>query len=184
MDRSLVSLSKFVSLILRHEPERIGLTLDPQGWAGVEELLAAAARHGTALTREKLERIVAENEKQRFAFSDDGQRIRARQGHSVDVDLKLSAQAPPDILYHGTAMRFLESIRATGLEARSRQHVHLSRDEATAIQVGQRHGKPIVLKVRAGQMHAVGHEFYLSENQVWLTARVPPQFLDEFLNEI
>lgn len=179
MDRSLLPLSKFISLVLRHEPERIGLELDHQGWANVEELVAAAARHGTALTREKLERIVAENEKQRFAFSDDGQRIRARQGHSVDVDLELAPQIPPDILFHGTATRFLESIRATGLKARSRQHVHLSRDEATAIQVGQRHGKPIVLKVRAGEMHAAGHEFYLSENQVWLTARVPPEFLDE-----
>lgn len=179
MDRSLVSLSKFVSLVLRHEPQRIGLTLDSQGWTSVEELLAAAVRHGKPLTREKLDRIVAENEKQRFAFSDDGQRIRARQGHSVDVDLELAPQIPPDILFHGTATRFLESIRATGLEARSRQHVHLSRDEATAVQVGQRHGKPVVLKVRAGQMHTAGHEFYLSENHVWLTARVPPEFLNE-----
>ena len=179
MDRNLISLSKFVSLVLRHEPERIGLTLDAQGWASVNELLDAASRHGTVLTREKLERIVAENEKQRFAFSDDGLRIRARQGHSLDVDLELVAKIPPDTLFHGTATRFLESIRATGLESRSRQHVHLSRDEATAVQVGQRHGKPVVLKVRAGQMHAAGHEFYLSENQVWLTARVPPEFLDE-----
>ena len=179
MDRSLTSLSKFVSLVLRHEPQRIGLTLDAQGWASVEELLAAAARHGTALTREKLERIVAENEKQRFAFSGDGQWIRARQGHSVDIDLGLTPQIPPEVLYHGTATRFLDSIRATGLEARSRQHVHLSRDAATAQHVGQRHGKSIVLKVRAGQMHAAGHAFYLSENDVWLTADVPPEFLDE-----
>jgi len=179
MDRSLISLSKFVSLVLRHEPQRVGLALDSQGWASVEELLAAASRHGTPLTRDKLMRIVAENEKQRFAFSDDGQRIRARQGHSVDVDLALAPQVPPEILFHGTATRFLESIRATGLESRSRQHVHLSRDEATAVQVGQRHGKPVVLKVLAGQMHAAGHEFYLSENNVWLTAQVPPEFLDE-----
>jgi len=178
MDRNLVSLSKFVSLILRHEPQRIGLTLDAQGWAGVEELLAAAARHGTVLTRENLESIVAQNEKQRFAFSDDGQRIRARQGHSIDVNLELACQTPPDILFHGTATRFLESIRATGLEARSRQHVHLSHDEATAMQVRQRHGKPVVLKVRAGQMHAVGHQFFLSENHIWLTAAVPVEFLE------
>jgi putative RNA 2'-phosphotransferase len=179
MDRSLVSLSKFVSLVLRHEPQRIGLTLDAEGWASVDELLAAAAAHSTPLTREKLGQIVADNGKQRFAFSDDGQRIRARQGHSVDVDLGLAPQVPPDILFHGTATRFLDSIRATGLEARSRQHVHLSSDEATAWQVGQRHGKPIVLKVRAGQMHAAGQPFFPSENHVWLTPHVPPEFLDE-----
>ena len=125
-----------------------------------------------------LEQVVAENDKKRFAISEDGERIRANQGHSVDIDLALTASEPPELLYHGTASRFLDSIRATGLHSASRQHVHLSGDEPTATKVGQRHGKPVVLVVRARAMAAAGHLFYFSQNGVWLTERVPVEFIN------
>lgn len=177
MERELVRLSKFLSHILRHRPQRIGLTLDSAGWADVDELLAKANEAGKAITREQLERVVAENDKQRFSFSENGRRIRANQGHSIDVDLGLEPQVPPDLLYHGTATRFLDSIRHGGLNPRNRQYVHLSRDAATATKVGQRHGQPVVLVVEAGRMHRDGLKFYLSANKVWLTAQVPPEYL-------
>jgi putative RNA 2'-phosphotransferase len=173
----LVRVSKFLSLVLRHEPEEIGLTLDARGWADVDELIRLANAAGRRLDRPLLERVVAENDKKRFAFSDDGRRIRASQGHSVVVDLDLPPTSPPEFLYHGTATRFLDSIRATGLRPGSRQHVHLSADEAAATTVGRRHGVPVVLVVRAGEMAAAGHPFYRSANGVWLTERVPPEFL-------
>lgn len=178
MDQRLVRLSKFMSLVLRHDPGAIGITLDPQGWVEVDDLLAAAGRAGTALDRETLLRIVAESDKQRFALSEDGRRIRANQGHSVEVDLALAPLDPPALLYHGTATRFLEGIRRDGLLKQSRQHVHLSADEATAVKVGQRHGRPAVLRVRAGDMAAAGHQFFRSDNGVWLTDHVPPEFLE------
>lgn len=177
MDQRLVRLSKFMSLVLRHNPGKIGITLDPQGWVEIDELLAAANRSGTALDRATLLRVVAENDKQRFAISEDGRRIRASQGHSVEVDLALTPLAPPELLYHGTATRFLESIRREGLVKQSRQHVHLSADETTAVKVGQRHGRPAVLTVRAGAMAAAGQQFFRSDNGVWLTDHVPPEFL-------
>jgi putative RNA 2'-phosphotransferase len=173
----LVRTSKFLSLVLRHQPEAIGLTLDDNGWADVDELIRLANESGHVLTRTLLERVVAENDKKRFAFSDDGRRIRASQGHSVAVDLALPPVEPPEVLYHGTATRFLDSIRAGGLHAGSRRHVHLSPDAATATKVGQRHGKPVVLVVRARAMAAAGHQFFLSANGVWLTERVPAEFL-------
>jgi putative RNA 2'-phosphotransferase len=178
MATSIVQLSKFLSLVLRHQPDVIGLTLDEQGWASVDELLAKTQAHGRPLSRPLLERIVAENDKKRFAFSEDGQRIRASQGHSIEVDLALQPTPPPDRLYHGTATRFVESIRTQGLLPGSRQHVHLSRDEATAVKVGQRHGKPAILIVRAAEMAAAGHRFFISDNGVWLTDRVPTEFID------
>lgn len=178
MDPSLVRLSKFLSLVLRHEPETIGLALDPNGWVAVDELLAAAAKAGTPIAPESLRQVVATNDKKRFAFSEDGLRIRASQGHSVEVDLDLPPSVPPDVLFHGTATRFLDPIRAEGLRAQSRQHVHLSPDEATAVKVGMRHGKPVVLRVHAGRMHQAGHVFFLSANGVWLTAAVPPDYLE------
>lgn len=178
MTPSLVHHSKFLSLVLRHQPDKIGLVLDGSGWANVEELLERAAEHGRSLTREILEQIVAENDKQRFILSDDGRRIRANQGHSVKIDLALMPVEPPATLYHGTATRFIESIRATGLNSGSRQHVHLSADEVTATKVGQRHGKPVILLIQAVAMHAAGHAFYLSANGVWLTGRVPVEFID------
>jgi len=163
---------------MRHAPERIGLRLDPAGWADIEELLRLAQpRH--PLTRDLIERAVAENDKQRFAISADGERIRASQGHSIEVDVGLSPTPPPRLLYHGTATRFLDAIRREGLDKRSRNHVHLSADADTAARVGARHGKPVVLRVRAAAMAEAGHVFFLSENGVWLTDAVPPAFLDD-----
>lgn len=178
MDPSLVGMSKFLSLVLRHKPEAIGLTLDERGWALIDELLARAEQSGRRLTRDGIARVVAENDKRRFALSPDGTKIRANQGHSVAIDPGLAPAVPPDLLYHGTATRFLDAIRAEGLIPGSRLHVHLSADEATAVKVGQRHGKPAVLTVRAGAMHAAGIAFFRSENGVWLTERVPADFLD------
>lgn len=178
MDQTLVRCSKFLSKILRHKPHTIGLLLDANGWADVGELLVSAQRANVPLTRELLERVVAENDKQRFAFNADGTKIRANQGHSIRVDLQLPPQTPPDILYHGTARKFLEAIRAEGLKSRGRNHVHLSLDATTARQVGARHGEPLVLRVRAGEMHARDFIFFLSANHVWLTERVPVEWID------
>jgi putative RNA 2'-phosphotransferase len=173
----ILRMSKFLSLVLRHKPELIGLTLDQNGWASVEDLIRLANRHGIRLTRPLLMQVVADNEKKRFALSDNGERIRASQGHSVKVDLGLPPALPPEILYHGTASRFLESILAGGLHSANRQHVHLSPDVATAMRVGQRHGSPVVLVIRSGEMAAAGHTFFVSANGVWLTDRVPQEFI-------
>jgi len=178
MANELTRTSKFLSLVLRHKPEEIGIALDANGWTDVDELLHKW-KGKPALTRELLDRVVAENSKKRFALSEDGTRIRANQGHSVDVDLALQPVEPPEVLYHGTATRFLESIRAGGLHCAGRTHVHLSADRETAVKVGSRHGKPVVLTVAARRMHAAGHAFFLSENGVWLTERVPAEFLGE-----
>jgi putative RNA 2'-phosphotransferase len=169
--------SKFLSLLLRHEPEAIGLRLDAQGWASIEDLVALTRDREVPLTRELIETVAATNDKQRFAISADGLRIRANQGHSLAVDLGLQPVRPPETLFHGTATRFLQAIRSAGLQPRSRQHVHLSRDAETATRVGQRHGKPVVLKVRAAALFDAGTPFYLSENGVWLTPAVPLEFL-------
>jgi putative RNA 2'-phosphotransferase len=173
----LVRVSKFLSLVLRHDPGKIGLTLDAAGWAEVDELIAAAARAGVEIDRETLARVVAESDKQRFALSPDGGRIRANQGHSVEVDLGLEPRTPPEVLYHGTASRFVDSIRGSGLHAASRTHVHLSADEETARRVGQRHGSPVVLTVAAGRMHRDGRPFFRSANGVWLTDAVPAEYI-------
>jgi len=179
MSSSSVTKSKFLSLVLRHKPETIGLTLDAEGWVSVDDLLTRASQHGMAMTRAELEEIVATSEKKRFALSADGRRIRANQGHSVDVDLNLQPIAPPEILYHGTVAKFLPSIRAQGLLKGQRHHVHLSADRATAEIVGERRGVPIILTVRSADMARAGHLFYRSENGVWLTDHVPPPFLQE-----
>lgn len=178
MQHELVRLSKFLSLVLRHKPEVIGLELDKGGWASVEELLEQTNAHSRHLTMEMLRQVVAENDKQRFAFSADETRIRASQGHSIPVDLGLRSQAPPDYLYHGTAARHLPAIREGGLTAQARHHVHLSSDEATARRVGSRHGRPVVLSVRASSLHQDGAPFYLSANGVWLVEAVPPAYLE------
>lgn len=178
MSPELVKTSKFLSLILRHKPEEIGLSLDPEGWADIEELLRLAGQHGKTLTRSVLEEVVEGNDKKRFVISEDGARIRANQGHSISVDLGFAPSQPPAVLFHGTATRFVESIRRQGLLRGNRQHVHLSKDEETAVKVGQRHGKPAVLKVAAGALCEQGHAFYLSENGVWLTEHVPPEFIE------
>lgn len=176
-DRTIISVSKFLSLVLRHKPEEIGLTLDDQGWADIVSLIERMNEHGRPVTRELLDRVVAENDKQRFAISGDGRRIRASQGHSLEIDLALAPAEPPQRLYHGTATRFLASIRGQGLLPGARQHVHLSLDEATALKVGQRHGRPCVLIVQSGEMAAAGHAFFRSDNGVWLTPHVPVDFL-------
>lgn len=172
-----VQLSKFLSLILRHKPDTIGLALDVQGWAAIDELITKSDAAGMRFTREELLQVVQSSDKNRFSVSDDGQRIRAAQGHSVEVELGLSPQEPPAVLYHGTATRFVDAILAEGLKPQSRQQVHLSADEATAHLVGQRHGKPVVLTVDALRMHAAGFKFYRADNGVWLTDQVPREFL-------
>jgi putative RNA 2'-phosphotransferase len=173
----LTSASKFLSFVLRHRPDAIGIELDSNGWVGLDELIAAAASHGETLSRDLIRQVVEQNDKKRFALSEDGERIRAVQGHSVSVDLQLEPTDPPRELFHGTATRFLASIRTEGLRSRSRQHVHLSADHETAVSVGSRHGKPVVLIVNASDMVAAGHKFYRSENGVWLTESVPAEFI-------
>jgi putative RNA 2'-phosphotransferase len=152
--------------------------MDEHGWVSVEELLSTQGARKRGLTRPLLRRVVAENDKQRFEFDLAVERIRARQGHSRTVDLDLKAVAPPQYLYHGTSSRAIPSIREAGLQRRSRQHVHLSPDVATARKVGSRHGPPVVLTVRSGEMHDVGHEFFLSGNGIWLVESVPLQFIE------
>jgi len=179
MRSSPVTKSKFLSLVLRHDPARIGLVLDAAGWTEVDELLARVNAHGVALTREELETIVTTSDKQRFAFSEDRTRIRANQGHSIAVELDLPPVVPPALLYHGTVERFLTAIRVEGLRKGQRHHVHLSADRATAEKVGARRGRPAVLIVDAAAMTARGIQFFRSENGVWLTDHVPPEFLRE-----
>ncbi|MEU6737422.1 RNA 2'-phosphotransferase [Streptomyces physcomitrii] len=174
-ERRTVTVSKYLSLHLRHQPERIGLVLDEAGWVEIDALLAAAAAHGFRLSRAELDQVVAANDKQRFAV--DGTRIRASQGHSIPVDLGLSPSVPPGPLYHGTVDHHLPAIRAEGLRPMDRHDVHLSPDRETATRVGARRGRPVILTVDAPAMHAAGHEFRRSANGVWLTAAVPPSYL-------
>lgn len=173
----LVQTSKFLSYVLRHRPDAIGIELDEAGWVDVEQLLEACRRNGRPISRAKLDEVVATNNKKRFAFSHDGLRIRASQGHSLSVDLGLEAVAPPELLYHGTVERFLRSIRAEGLRRGTRHHVHLSPDVETATRVGERRGRPVVLVIEATRMHGDGFAFFLSQNNVWLTDAVPPEYL-------
>lgn len=177
-EKQTVKASKFLSLILRHEPERVGLKLDIAGWASVDELLKAVNEHGVSLTIDELRHVVATNDKKRFVFSDDGLKIRANQGHSVEVDLQYNPEVPPEFLFHGTPEKFVESIRASGLNKGERHDVHLSPDAATATKVGQRRGMPVVLKIRAGDMHRAGHAFRRSANNVWLVEHVPAEFIE------
>lgn len=170
-------LSKFLSYVLRHRPDSIGLTLDAQGWVGVDELLSAAARAGKGVTPEDLIRIMETSDKQRFALSEDGTRIRASQGHSVTVELGYDPVTPPETLFHGTAPQFIEAIRRDGLKPMSRHNVHLSPDRETAAKVGARRGKPVILEVAAREMARAGMLFYQSANGVWLTDNVPPAYL-------
>ncbi|MET9493935.1 RNA 2'-phosphotransferase [Streptomyces sp. NPDC006552] len=174
-EQRTVKVSKYLSKHLRHQPDRIGLTLDEAGWVEIDALLAAAAAHGFRVSRAELDQAVAENDKQRFTI--DGSRIRANQGHTVGVDLGLAAQQPPAYLYHGTVARFLDAIRAEGLRPMDRHDVHLSAERETATRVGARRGRPVVLSVDAGAMHRAGHTFRVSANGVWLTAAVPARYL-------
>ncbi len=177
MDRDIVAKSRFMSLVLRHKPAEIGLILDAFGWAQVSDLVEKARVHGVLLTPELVAEIVATSDKQRFALSADGRMIRANQGHSVAIDLGHSPRSPPERLYHGTAARNLASIQTSGLHAGERRHVHLSPDAETAVKVGKRHGRPVVLMVDSRAMLGAGHVFYRSENGVWLTDAVPARFI-------
>ncbi|MEM9820068.1 MAG: RNA 2'-phosphotransferase [Bacteroidota bacterium] len=172
-------LSKFLSLVLRHQPEIIGLELDGAGWANLDELLQKLQTKDAKITKFQIKKIVAENDKQRFKIDASLNRIRANQGHSIAVNLELEAVSPPSILYHGTAERFLPPILAQGLQKGSRRHVHLTDQIATAKKVGRRHGRPVLLLIDAQQMQAAGQSFYLSENGVWLTDNVAPEYLQQ-----
>lgn len=171
------TVSKFLSLVLRHKPELIGIELDTQGWVDVDILIKQLNANGASVDRELLDYVVETNSKKRFAFNENRERIRASQGHSIPVEMGYVAQNPPDVLFHGTGEKSVASILNTGLEKRDRQYVHLSQDLQTATQVGSRHGKPVVFTILAGEMQAAGYLFYLSENNVWLTDKVPVEFV-------
>ncbi len=173
---NLTKTSIYLSLILRHRPEVIGITLDEHGWANADELIAGIAQT-RPFNRDMLEEIVRTDDKQRYAFNEDKTLIRANQGHSIPVDVELPETAPPAILYHGTAERFTQSIDEQGLRPMSRLYVHLSQDTQTACTVGSRHGKPVIYEIRAGEMHADGYIFYRSQNGVWLTKSVPVSYM-------
>lgn len=172
------SVSKFLSLVLRHSPEKIGLKLDENGWADVEELITKCNKKGQRMDAELLDYVVENNDKKRFAYNEDKTKIRASQGHSISVELDLAETEPLEYLYHGTVGKFMENIRAEGLKKMSRQHVHLSKDKETAAKVGSRRGVPQILTVRSGAMHRDGFKFYLSENNVWLTDEVPAKYIE------
>jgi putative RNA 2'-phosphotransferase len=171
------NISKFLSLVLRHKPDELGIKLDIEGWTNVDILLSTMQEKGINIDFESLSYLVDTNNKRRFAFSEDLTKIRANQGHSVEVNLNYEPTIPPEILFHGTASRFLESIKEIGLNKQSRLHVHLSSNEETALKVGQRHGKPIILKIKAIEMYNNGFIFYLSENNVWLTNDIPLKYI-------
>jgi putative RNA 2'-phosphotransferase len=177
MEKNLKSTSKFLSLVLRHKPEEIGLQLDENGWANVDELIKKVNVKGNKIDINLLIEIVDTNDKKRFAFNDDKTKIRASQGHSIEIDLNLQSILPPDVLYHGTATCFIESILKEGLTKQQRQHVHLSEKLETVTAVGARHGKPTILIVHAKQMQEDGFAFYKSENNVWLTDNVEVKYI-------
>ena len=169
--------SKFLSLVLRHKPETIGLRLDPHGWVNTQDLLDKMKTKQFQLSLSDLIEIVEKNDKKRFVLSEDQSKIRANQGHSIKIDLQLPEQVPPNYLFHGTAERNLDSILQSGLEKRKRHHVHLSQDQKTAYAVGKRYGKPVILVIDSQAMYQDGCTFYLSENQVWLTDEVAPKYI-------
>lgn len=177
MAASFKRISKYLSFLLRHRPEAIGLTLDANGWAAIDELIRKTTQY--ELTPELIATVVETNDKRRFSLSEDGRKIRANQGHSLEIDLDLAPVAPPEQLFHGTAVRFLDSIQAEGLRKMKRHHVHLSESVAVARNVGRRYGEPIVLAVAAGQMHQDGYLFYKTINNVWLVNHVPYKYIDE-----
>lgn len=179
MDKNLVSNSKFLSLVLRHAPETVDLTLDAHGWASLDELIEKSRSHGNGITLDEILEIVDTNEKKRFEISLDDERIRAVQGHSITVDLELEPATPPDTLFHGTSQANVEVILREGIRRMKRQYVHLSHEKETAVKVGMRHGKPVVLEVDSGRMHREGHIFRISRNGVWLVDAVPPEHLSD-----
>lgn len=177
MEKNLKHISKFMSLVLRHRPEEIGLQLDENGWADLQELITKLNSKGANVDEATIQFIVDTNEKKRFAFNDDKTRIRANQGHSIKVDLQLSPAIPPDVLYHGTAMHVIASIMKDGLLKQERHHVHLTASKETAVSVGGRHGKPVVLEIDAAKMVAEGFEFFVTDNDVWLVEIVLPEYI-------
>ena len=180
MSKKSTDTSKFLSYVLRHEPEAIELSLDKEGWAVIDDLILRAGNKGYALDKDLIFDVVESSEKKRFTISEDGLRIRAAQGHSTQqVNITYAEKTPPDILYHGTATRFIAQIREQGLLPLSRQYVHLSSDEDTAIQVGRRYGKPVLLKIKAVDMYEKGYKFYQADNGVWLTEHVPYEYIQE-----
>lgn len=177
--KSKDKLSVFLSLVLRHKPEAAGIVLDKNGWTNVEELIEGVKKTGRNINKTLLQEIVRTDQKGRYTFNEDKTMIRANQGHSVLVDVELKEQIPPDILYHGTATRFLKNIQKEGLKPMSRLYVHLSKEKETALKVGERHGEPVVLKIDAKAMYENGEKFYLSANGVWLTKSVAVCYLSE-----
>jgi putative RNA 2'-phosphotransferase len=173
-----VSVSRFISPILRHNPQAIGITLDSGGWADTNALISGMNVKGRSITVEQLKEIVASNDKQRFKFNDDYSKIRANQGHSVPVDVGLKETQPPDVLYHGTASRFIGAIQGKRLIPQSRLYVHLSADTETAYKVGKRYGKPVVLTIDSSRMYKDGFRFYLSANNVWLISAIPAEYIE------
>ena len=176
-EKGNTSISKLLSLVLRHKPETINISLDEQGWTNVQELIVQLNKYNYAIIFEILEYVVKSDKKSRFSFNEDKTEIRANQGHSIDVALGYEAKEPPIVLYHGTAERFLGSIMKTGLQKKKRHHVHLSADTQTAIAVGQRYGKPALLQIQARGMFVRGYQFYFSDNNVWLTDYVPLEYI-------
>ena len=175
------TLGRFMSYVLRNHPEAAGLTLDSEGWADVDKLMEGMTKAGRPIDRETLERIVRENNKKRYTLSEDGRRIRANQGHSVDVHIEMEKRTPPERLYHGTADRFLDSIKEQGIRRMARQYVHLSPDVPTAVNVGSRHGKPVVLAIDTAQMTADGFDFFISANGVWQSEDIPWRYVAEVI---
>lgn len=175
---NLTNLSKYMSLILRHKPETIGISLDEHGWANVDGLINGIAQKNEGFNMDILEEIVRTDNKQRYSFNDDKTLIRANQGHSINVDVELEEKEPPEYLYHGTGKKYVKSIDRIGLIPKNRLYVHLSKDVETAENVGKRHGKEVVYCVSSGQMYRNGHKFYLSENGIWLTKEIPVKYLE------
>ncbi len=170
-------ISKYLSLLLRHKPEVLGIQLDENGWTDVDELIGKMQAKGMEVDLDLLQKVVQNNDKQRFTFDKNSEKIRANQGHSISINLDLKAQEPPKVLFHGTATKNLPSISEKGLIKGSRQYVHLSTDKATATKVGQRYGKPIILHIDSAQMYKDGFDFYCSKNKVWLTDHVPSHYI-------
>lgn len=176
--KDLKNISKLLSLVLRHKPEEIGVTMDANGWVSVDELIEKCNINKVSLDFDTLEEIVITSDKQRFAFNDEYTKIRANQGHTINVDLEFTATKPIEFLYHGTVEKYMDAIKSNGLQKMQRLHVHLSKDLETAIKVGSRRGKPIILKIHALKMYEKGYEFYLSKNGVWLCDHVPTEFIE------
>ena len=177
-ERDIVHISKFLSLVLRHRPEVVGMKLEEGGWLRVDELIAGAKEAGVSLNREVLRVVVEHSDRKRFSFSEDGQKVRANYGHSIPIDLDLEPIEPPEFLFHGSAVQFIDAIRREGLVPQGRQYVHLSPDEQTAAEVGQRHGEAVVCTIQARLMHESGFRFYRTVSGLWLTEHVPSEYIE------